>query len=384
MGDAIARPGLEEKYPLPKDVGLPGYDRWHLAGPDATGAEQGIAYAPRNFNVSKTATVENLIRRARDATSEQGGEVFYDFRALCRTVGEHEGVQIRVVESVTWNADIRAAGSERLVPIIHETAKVATPIVGTPHTTAPAIPKTPPTVPETPGTVPASAGGSTAAVTPAVEPGTVPAPAGGSTAAVTPAVEPGTVPAPAGGSTAAVTPAVEPGTVPAPAGGSTPAVEIPLAGAEAGIAGAVLKGILKNAIGFAVGIIVQLGLSWLIQAKINADITETLNTQLPQKLDQLKPKLGALRGNKKLFIRITYKFYYWQAPDPIQRVLWPSMYEFESVRLVNVHPGNEELDFGPTHDEYPEQKFPTSERVRVEVSYSVLLDDPAKRERQKQ
>ncbi len=222
--------------------------------------------------------------------------------------------------------------------------------------------------------------------------GEVPAPAGDSTAAVTPAVKPGTVPAPAGGSTAAVTPALEPGTVPAPAGGSTPAVEIPLAGAEAGIAGstlrgiagAALRGIVNLAIGIAVGVIIQWGFSKLIQAKIEADIAETLNTQLPQKLDQLKPKLDALRGSKKLFIRITFKYYYWQGADPIQRALWPSMYEFESVRLVNVHPGNEELDFELTRDEYPEQKFPTSERVRVEVSYPVLLDDPAKRERQKQ
>ncbi len=124
VGDAIDRPGLDKKYPEPGKVGLAGYDRWHLAGPDATGAEEGIAYAPKNFNVSKTAEVENVIRRARIATQEQGGEVFFDFEAECRVVGDHEGVSIRVVESAHWRAEVRAAGSDRLVPILNERAAV--------------------------------------------------------------------------------------------------------------------------------------------------------------------------------------------------------------------------------------------------------------------
>jgi hypothetical protein len=81
VGDPIARPGLEKKYPLPGRIGLRGFDRWHLAGPDATGAEEGIAYAPKNFNVGKTAEVGNVVRRARAAVWEQGGEVFFDFEA---------------------------------------------------------------------------------------------------------------------------------------------------------------------------------------------------------------------------------------------------------------------------------------------------------------
>lgn len=120
VGDPIRRPGLEKKYPLPKDVGLSGCDRWHLAGPDATGTELGIAYAPKNFNVSKTATVENVLRRARDAALEHGGEVFFDFKATVRIIGQHEGVDIRVLEEVTWAIDVRAAGSEKIIPILRD------------------------------------------------------------------------------------------------------------------------------------------------------------------------------------------------------------------------------------------------------------------------
>ncbi len=132
VGDPISRPGLEKKFPLPKDVGLPGYDRWHLAGPDATGAEEGILYAPKNFNVSKTADIENIIRKARAAAREQGGDVYFDFTAEGRVVGEHEGVQIRVLEKVTWKVDVRAAGSDKTIPVVNETASPEVPGTVTP------------------------------------------------------------------------------------------------------------------------------------------------------------------------------------------------------------------------------------------------------------
>ena len=120
VGDKLERPGLEKKFPEPGRIGLAGNDRWHLAGPDATGTENGIAYASHNFNVGKTAQVENVIRRARLAVQEHGGEVFYDFQADCRIVGEFEGVSIRVVEDVRWSADVRAAGRDQITPILDE------------------------------------------------------------------------------------------------------------------------------------------------------------------------------------------------------------------------------------------------------------------------
>ena len=135
VGDPITRPGLEKKYPLPSAIGLRNYDRFHLAGPDAVGAEEGIVYAPKNFNVSRTAKVENVMRNARAAVRTQGGEVYFDFRAVCRIAGDHQGVQIRMLESVTWKADVRPAGSERVLQVLNEGASVTpgpTPIVDTP------------------------------------------------------------------------------------------------------------------------------------------------------------------------------------------------------------------------------------------------------------
>ncbi|HEV2914314.1 MAG TPA: DUF4157 domain-containing protein [Pyrinomonadaceae bacterium] len=155
VGDPITRPGVEKKYPLPKDVNLPNYDRWHLAGPDATGAEAGIAYAPKNFNVSKTAEIENVVRRTRDAAREYGGEVNFDFTAECRVAGEHEGVEIRVLEKVTWKVEVRMPGSDTLVPVLNETAypTVTPPATAAPLTTEPQPPATsenPPPVAEKP------------------------------------------------------------------------------------------------------------------------------------------------------------------------------------------------------------------------------------------
>lgn len=133
VGDSIARPGLEKKYPSPKDVGLPGYDRWHLAGPNATGAEEGIMYAPKNFNVSKTAEVENVVRRARAGVRAQGGEVHFDFVAVGRVRGDVQGVRIVELERASWDVSIRAAGGDKYVSILKESATpIATGPGGTP------------------------------------------------------------------------------------------------------------------------------------------------------------------------------------------------------------------------------------------------------------
>ena len=124
VGDAIPRPGLERKYPLPKDVGLPGYDRWHLAGPNATGADEGIFYAPEAFNIGWTAQQENIIRAARAATREQGGDVFFDFTVEVHIQGDVQGVQIRVLDKVNLKIDARLPGSDKMTLIMDETATV--------------------------------------------------------------------------------------------------------------------------------------------------------------------------------------------------------------------------------------------------------------------
>lgn len=169
-------------------------------------------------------------------------------------------------------------------------------------------------------------------------------------------------------------------------GSKTVSPEIPAAGPEATVAGATLRGIGELAIGVAVSVFLQWVLGKLMEAQIKADMTNILEPQVVSKLEQLKPKLDALRGNKKLFVRITWEMRYHRPPDPVAAMMTtPAAYEFGSVRLVNVHPGNEELDFQATNGEDNiEKETPLSERVRAWFSYSVLLDDPAKRARQKQ
>ncbi len=154
------------------------------------------------------------------------------------------------------------------------------------------------------------------------------------------------------------------------------AVEIPLGET---IVGAALKGVLELAIGIAIGLAVQWVLSKLIELQIEIDIKNILRPQIAKKLEQLKPKLVALQGRRKVFVRVTYEFRYSRTPDPIWAMANPPFYEWGSVRLVNLHPGNEELDFEATKGEDVEKIMPERERVRAWFSYSVLLDDPATR-----
>ena len=113
-------PAYEAKWPGPGEVGLARTHRWHLAGPDATGGEIGIAYAPENFNVSRTATVENVLRSGRAYMRAVGGDLYFDFSADCLIVGEHEGASIRVVENVHWQIDGRLFGSDNIIQILDE------------------------------------------------------------------------------------------------------------------------------------------------------------------------------------------------------------------------------------------------------------------------
>jgi hypothetical protein len=121
VGDPILRPGLEKKYPLPSEAGLPGCDRWHLAGPNAVGADDGIVYTTRNFNISKTAQVENTVRAARAEMRAQGGDVYFDFTAKVRVIKEVDGVQIRVLDEVTWRVGKLPKGAKNVISVVNET-----------------------------------------------------------------------------------------------------------------------------------------------------------------------------------------------------------------------------------------------------------------------
>lgn len=122
VGDPLVRrPGLEKKYPLPSEAGLPGCDRWHLAGPNAIGADDGIVYTTKNFNISKTAQVENLVRGARVEMRAQGGQVYFDFTAKVRVIKEVDGVQIRVLDEVTWKVGKLPKGAKNVISVVNET-----------------------------------------------------------------------------------------------------------------------------------------------------------------------------------------------------------------------------------------------------------------------
>lgn len=80
--------------------------------------EEGIVYAPRNFNVRKTAEIENLIRNAREQSGMQGGEVYITIKAIVKNWKEVDGVWIRVLKEISWSIEIRLPGSDKRIPLV--------------------------------------------------------------------------------------------------------------------------------------------------------------------------------------------------------------------------------------------------------------------------
>jgi hypothetical protein len=119
IGSPTTARTLQNKYPSPTKVGLPNYDRYHIAGPNAAGTEEGIVYAPKNFNVSRTAEMENLLREARARVeSAGGGDVFIEFRVIVKNWKEVDGVLIRVLKETEWTIESRLAGTDTFIPLI--------------------------------------------------------------------------------------------------------------------------------------------------------------------------------------------------------------------------------------------------------------------------
>jgi hypothetical protein len=109
------RPGLEGKYPLGKDVELQGYDRYHLEGVMTVGDERTIVYATKDFNRRITAAIESDIRGLK-------GDLYFEFTARCRVVGEFDGVTVKVLESITWKVERRVLGTDTFDVIAEQTA----------------------------------------------------------------------------------------------------------------------------------------------------------------------------------------------------------------------------------------------------------------------
>lgn len=141
IGEAVARPGLEKKYPLPTKAGLPGFDRYHLAGPNATGAEEGIVYASRQFNIGKTARIENIMRNARQYAKANGGEAYIRVRAIVKSWKDVDGVNIRVLKEIEWTIEFRLAGSDKIVKLVDAERYLLKPPQGEPGMWAKYVPK---------------------------------------------------------------------------------------------------------------------------------------------------------------------------------------------------------------------------------------------------
>ena len=75
-----------------------------------------IVYATADFNRRVTAAIEKEIRGLQ-------GDLYFEFSANCRIVGEVQGVTIKVVESITWKVQRRVLGTDTLDVIVEQTAR---------------------------------------------------------------------------------------------------------------------------------------------------------------------------------------------------------------------------------------------------------------------
>lgn len=158
--------------------------------------------------------------------------------------------------------------------------------------------------------------------------------------------------------------------------------------AEFSLSGAILGTVVEAAVFAAIALALQWLAAKAFEMALEADIEANLKPAIGAKLQQLQPKLAQLAGTRKLMVRITYDFIYQRdsPDDPVGSFIQgsPPFYEIGSVRLVNIHPGNEELDFPSSSGETRQPILGPRERVTARSSYSVLLDDAPRRLREKQ
>jgi hypothetical protein len=261
-------------------------------------------------------------------------------------------------------------GTDQPIPVKYF-RKVATLLRGPPG----GAPPVPGAGPGGSGAASAAARGTTAAAPPrAAPPGA--APPGAEPPPVV--VKPGQVPGakvPGGGVEAPVpksVPAKVPGSV---AQGVVEGVE----GAAAQSATrAVISGGLRFLTGFAVmvaiNIVVGLAYSWLTQKMIQGDIANMLGNIPADRQQRLQARIDALPAGKKRLARVTLEYIIWRSTlGPFGP---PSAYQMQSVTLIGVHPGNEELDFPADTTETPGEILLGAQKVTVRLSYTVPIDQP--------
>jgi hypothetical protein len=237
---------------------------------------------------------------------------------------------------------------------------------------------------------------------PAVEPEPgVPKPPAGETPVPVPKTGPetplvGKPPAPKAPGAAAAGAAVEgaaaKGTIKAPgAAAAGAAAEGAVAKGAATAAGRAVRIAAGALMEFAITIAISMLAEWLLekiqQSLIQSDLERSFKSEFPGKWARLQPKLASLPSGRKLYVHVTWEYCYFYNPDPIMG--GPPWYELGSARLVGLHPGNEELEPmltpSSTKRDEVEPNFPPGvRRARVRNGYSILVDDPAKRARERE
>ena len=421
IGRGARRLGLEQTLPSATEVSLDGWQRAHQIGA-GFGAESGsgIRYAPpevnldyqnagieefiREFNKQKAPGVRLVLRTETRAhpNSLRLESITYRLSAAHGDATPSGLFEVKIsISNVTKKPRITLHPPEILgnwkeflapgrvtEPLRPRSSKPATYSSSARTTERHEVPE-PEVSYRRPPSGQQGAPEPSAARPPTVKPPSAEVSAGGAEApalARPPTAKPPSIDVPAGAAEAAAKlPAIKPPSAEIPAGGAEPAIaEGAVAeGAGATISRAALRGILETAIFIAVDLLLRWALAKLFELEVKSDITSILEPQLAKKLDENQTKIAALRGNRKVFMRVGYGFFYNRSTDPIMG--GPPFYNPGSVTLFHVAVGNEELDQKPTQGENVTEKLGLlTERVRVVIGYSVLLDDPQKQAREKQ
>jgi hypothetical protein len=153
-------------------------------------------------------------------------------------------------------------------------------------------------------------------------------------------------------------------------------------GAEGAAAGVAARTVVRAgvrflggaAIGVAIGLIAGFVYAALTRKMIENDITTVLKNVPDDRKQRLQARIDALPAGKRQFAHVTLEY------DLVRSTLGflggPDAYVFASVRLISVHPGNEELLFPNSAEETPGETFPAlaTRKITVRLGYTVPID----------
>ncbi|ATY14543.1 DUF4157 domain-containing protein [Amycolatopsis sp. AA4] len=162
-------------------------------------------------------------------------------------------------------------------------------------------------------------------------------------------------------------------------GTAGPGVEGAAEGAATGVATrsvllAGLRFLTGAAIGAAIGVLVGLAYAAVTRKLIAGDIELALQTIPADRQQRIQARVDALPAGKRKFARITLDYTMFRST--LGFLGGPDAYKFGSMRLVGVHPGNEELDFPASVTETPGQTYPVlaTREIIVRISYTAPID----------